>query len=585
MKRVLPVLLTGFQLVACSWNVLAQEAPPRRGPRDVAAGPVTAAIIDKIKEEGEKRSQVMATLSYMTDVIGPRLTNSPGLKRANEWTRDTMLKWGLENGRLEPWGPFGRGWSLVRFSAQVVEPQCIPLIAYPKAWTPGLESPTVADVVLLEVKNEADLEKYKGKLEGKIVLISEPREVQARFEPPGKRYTDSELLALANAGAPGERTFPRPPTPPTTPTPPASTTSAAANGAATPTTPPPPRRGGFDPAQFRLARLKAEFLAREKPLLTIDTSSRGDGGTIFVQSVSTGGSFQSRGPRPWSKDAPKTAPQITLAVEHYNRLARMLRQGEAIKMAVELVTRFHDDDEMGYNTVVEIPGGDKKDEIVMLGGHLDSWHSATGATDNAAGCAVAMEAVRILKALDLKPRRTVRVALWTGEEQGLLGSRAYVKEHFGSLEADPLDEVVAQLVGGTPRRTLKRGPEYDKLSVYFNLDNGTGKIRGIHMEGNEAVRPIFRRWFDPFRDMGAATLTSSRTGGTDHMSFDQIGLPGFQFIQDSIEYETRTHHSNQDVYDRIQADDMRQASIIMATLVYQAAMADEKLPRKPLPGS
>ena len=289
----------------------------------------------------------------------------------------------------------------------------------------------------------------------------------------------------------------------------------------------------------------------------------------------------------WDKDAPKIPPQIVLAKEHYNRLVRMFEQGEKLKMAVDLSVQFHDDDLMAYNTVAEIPGTDLKDELVMLGGHMDSWHSGTGATDNGAGVAVAMEAIRILQALDLKPRRTIRIALWSGEEEGLLGSRAFVKEHFGKSPASTCS------AAPTPGRCrcsrqgrveiVARSAEFDKFSAYFNLDNGTGKIRGVYMQGNEAVRPIFRKWLQPFREMGATTLTISNTGGTDHQSFDGIGLPGFQFIQDEIEYDTRTHHSNQDVFDRIQADDMKQASVIMAAFVYNAAMMDEKLPRKPAP--
>jgi carboxypeptidase Q len=290
---------------------------------------------------------------------------------------------------------------------------------------------------------------------------------------------------------------------------------------------------------------------------------------------------------------------MVLAIEHYNRIVRMIQAGEPVKMAVDLSVAFQDVDLMGYNTVAEIPGTDLKDEIVMLGGHMDSWHSGTGATDNAAGCAVAMEAVRIIQALGLKPRRTIRIALWSGEEQGLLGSRAYVAEHFGTLapattsSAPPTGTPASGNGngngGGNGAQTqlpmsLTRKPEYEKFSGYFNLDNGTGKIRGVYLQGNESIRSLFRQWLAPFREMGATTLTISNTGGTDHLSFDGIGLPGFQFIQDEIEYDTRTHHSNQDVFDRIQADDMKQASIIMAAFVYNTAMRDEKLPRKPAPG-
>ncbi|AMV37474.1 Aminopeptidase S [Planctomyces sp. SH-PL62] len=342
---------------------------------------------------------------------------------------------------------------------------------------------------------------------------------------------------------------------------------------------------------MELAAKKQRFLAEEAPALLIDPSRNGDGGTLFVQSASLPGpppgEPRGEGAAPtaprvsvWEKDAPPAIPQLVMAKEHYNRLVRMLAQGETLKMTVDLAVEFHDQDLNAYNTVAEIPGTDLKDEIVMLGGHLDSWHGGTGATDNAAGCAVAMEAVRILKALDLKPRRTIRLALWTGEEQGIFGSKAYVDEHFRRRperrgpDAESADEGEA---------TEETKPEYEKFSGYFNLDNGTGRIRGVHLQGNEAVRPIFRKWLQPFRDMGAQTLSIANTGGTDHLPFDAVGLPGFQFIQDEIEYDTRTHHSNMDLYDRAQADDLKQASIIMAAFVYNTAMLDEKLPRKPAP--
>jgi carboxypeptidase Q len=532
--------------------------------------------IQRIKDEGMNRSQVMQTLSYLSDVIGPRLTASPGMKRSNEWTRDQLIKWGLQNAHLEAWGPFGRGWTLKRFSAQVIEPVAIPLIAYPKAWSPGLWSPLTADVVYVDARTEADLEKFKGKLNGKIVLTAPMREVPAHFEAPGTRLNEKDLLTLADAPEPragGNRNFAGNPT--------------------------------FR-AQQVFAAAKVRFFQAEGAALLIDPS-RGDGGTLFVQSAQVPSPPRDpnatgpapRGTPPWDKSAPKVTPQLVLAIEHYNRIARMLQAGEPVKMTVNLSVAWQDTDPMGYNTVAEIPGTDLKDEIVMLGGHMDSWHSGTGATDNGAGVSVAMEAVRIIQALGLKPRRTIRIALWTGEEQGLLGSRAYVAEHFGSLQ-NPTTSAASATGGGNTNAmgggagngngngtapaepVLVKKAEYDRLSAYFNLDNGTGKIRGVYLQGNEAVRSLFRQWLMPFRDMGAATLTISNTGGTDHLSFDGIGLPGFQFIQDEIEYDTRTHHSNQDVFDRIQGDDMKQAATIMAAFVYQTAMRDEKLPRKPI---
>ena len=552
--------------------LLAQQAQaPAADPNDP---------VQKIKDEGMNRSQVMQTLSYLSDVIGPRLTASPGMKRANDWTRDQLTKCGLQNAHLEAWGPFGRGWSLKGFSAQVTEPTAFPVIAYPKAWSPGLSAPLTADVVYVDAKTEADLEQFKGKLNGKIVLTAPLREVAAHFDAQGTRLNEKDLLTLADA--------------------------------------PEPRAGGGRPnfaanPQFRaaqqLASAKLRFFQAEGAALLVDPS-RGDGGTMFVQSASvpqpppdpnaTGPA--ARGIPPYDKSAPKMTPQVVLATEHYNRIVRMIQAGEPVKMTVDLSVAWQDADPMGYNTIAEIPGTDLKDEIVMLGAHMDSWHSGTGATDNAAGCAVAMEAVRIIQTLGLKPRRTIRVALWTGEEQGLLGSRAYVAEHFGTL-SNPATSAAPSTGGantagmnsgngngngngGAPAGpTLVKKPEYEKLSGYFNLDNGTGKIRGVYLQGNESIRSLFRQWLAPFRDMGANTLTISNTGGTDHLSFDAIGLPGFQFIQDEIEYDTRTHHSNQDVFDRIQADDMKQAATIMAAFVYQTAMRDEKLPRKPAPGS
>jgi carboxypeptidase Q len=599
----------------------AQQPPPapREGqPAAKAATKSSTDPIERIKEEGLQHSQVMATLSYLSDVIGGRLTGSPNLKRANEWTRDKMAAWGLVNAHLEAWGPFGRGWSLKKFSAQVVEPQCIPLIGFPKAWSPGVEGTVVAPVVYFDAKTEADFAKFKGKLKGAVVLTSPIVEVAAHFEAPGHRKTDSELLTLANeseargfgrrgqmappqgqgqggrggrgggrmsgvvadgagpaAGAPGA--------------PPAVPEGAPAAGEQ-------PRFGRFGSPEMRarmeLQRKKVQFIAEEGAAVLVEPSNNGDGGTLFVSAATVPGApLPTPGPATrrisaYDKDAPKITPQLVLAKEHYNRLVRLCEAGEKVKLAVELAVQFHDDDLMAYNTVAEIPGTDLKDEVVMLGGHLDSWHSGTGATDNGAGCAVGMEAVRILKALDLKPRRTVRIALWSGEEQGLMGSRAYVREHFGRSPSNmmfgtpPAAGAGAQANGKDTSESAQKS-EYEKFSVYFNLDNGTGKIRGVYMQGNDAVRPYFRKWLTPFRDLGAATLTISNTGGTDHQSFDGIGLPGFQFIQDEVEYDTRTHHSNQDVFDRIQGDDMKQAAVIMAAFVYNAATIAEKMPRKP----
>ncbi|MBC8104596.1 MAG: M20/M25/M40 family metallo-hydrolase [Cytophagales bacterium] len=517
-------LLPYTPLHAQTTPALPQAVPPAAAAEE----PVDAEMMRRIRDEGLNRSQVVQTVSYLTDVIGPRLTGSPSLKRANEWTRTQLIGWGLQNARLEPWGPFGRGWSITRFSAQVTHPINIGLIAVPKAWSPSLSRPLDTEVLFLDAAAVGELAKYRGKLKGKVVLLSPLRKIAARFEPMGVRYSDDALAQIAAAPLPS-----RPPV-----------TSA--------------------PAALLSPIARLRFAQDEGAALVIDSSRTGDGGTLFVQSAQV--PYSATVPREqhipvFRRDAPKIVPQVTLASEQYNRLLRIVQAGETVKIGVDLKTAFHDDDGgMVFNTVAEIPGGDKKEELVMCGGHLDSWHGATGATDNAAGVGVCMEAVRILKALRVQPRRTIRIALWTGEEQGIYGSAAYVAQHFGTA--------------ASPK------PEYDKLSAYFNLDNGTGKVRGIWGQNNLAAMPIFSQWLQPFRDLGATTVTARNTGSTDHIPFDRIGLPGFQFIQDSIEYGTRTHHSNQDVFDRIQGDDLKQASVVMAAFLYNAAMRNEKLPRK-----
>jgi hypothetical protein len=519
---------------------------------------VDLATIEKIKEEGLKRSQVMELLSYMTDVHGPRLTGSPNIRAAQNWAKQKLADWGLANSHLEMWGPFGRGWTLEGFSVNIIKPHFSPLIAYAKAWSPSTKGAVRGDVVYIDAKTEADLEKYKGKLKGAIVLLAPPREVKAHFQPEGTRMTEAELLEWANAAPPG---------------------SGVGGG----------RRFEFTPEQRAAQQLqtkKWELVNVEGAAVALEPG-RGDGGTIFIGGANVyyppdTPPDKRRSAR--DKEAPAIIPQAVIAVEHYNRIVRMVTKGVAVQLEVNINARFHDQDLNDYNVVAEIPGTDLKDEIVMLGAHYDSWHAGTGATDNAAGSAVAMEALRIIQTLGLKPRRTIRIGLWSGEEQGLIGSRKYVEEHFAKRQQQPGEPQPGGPGRGQAAGPLDLKPEYEKFAGYFNLDNGTGKIRGVYLQGNEAVRPIFRAWLAPFKDMGASTLSISNTGGTDHLSFDAVGLPGFQFIQDEVEYDTRTHHSNMDVYDRIQEDDMKQAAVIMAAFVYNTAMRDQKLPRKALPG-
>lgn len=490
-----------------------------------AAEKVDAAMIAKIKDEGLSRSKVMETAFYLTDVCGSRLAGSDGLKRANEWTQKQLALWGLANAKIEPWGDFGRGWDIEKSYVAMTAPYYHAMIGAPKAWTPGTNGLLKKQVVLVKAATEADLDKYKGQLRNKIVLTEVASEPKTGFTPDARRYTDEELQKMA---APAE--------------------------------PRPAREGGDDARNAMRARLAlrtkmAEMFMTEGAAAVLSTRG-GSHGTFFTSNGA-----------PYAADAKPVLPEIEMAPEDQLRLSRLVEAGIPVELEMETKTRFQSQDLKGYNVVAEIPGTDRKlkSEVVMLGAHLDSWHAATGATDNAAGCAVMMEAVRILKTLNVKPRRTIRVALWGEEEQGLHGSRNYVKNHF----ADPA--------------TMKLLPEHEKLAAYFNLDNGSGKIRGIYAQSNEQVQPIFAEWLKPFADMGASTVTPRNTGGTDHLAFDAVGLPGFQFIQDGLDYNTRTHHTNMDTYERLQADDLKQASVIVASFVYHAAMRDQKLPRKPLP--
>ena len=486
------------------------------------------AMLNKIKQEGMNNSKVMETAFYLTDVSGPRLSNSAGLHNAEEWAVSKLSSWGLEKAQREAWGIFGKGWEIQKFYVAMTAPYYDQLIAAPKAWTPGTNGPASGQVVLIDVIKEEDLARYAGKLKNRIVITALPEPMKTSFEPDAKRYTEEDLAKLL---AP---TVPRSPSP---------TNTSNEDRMAT------------YRARLAFRNRLHEFLQKEGASLVISYRG-GTHGTFFT---SNGASY--------AADAAPVLPEFEMSGEDYGRLVRLVEAGIPVNLEYESKTRFQDADLKGYNVIAEIPGSDKKlkSEIVMLGGHLDSWHTGTGATDNAAGCAVMMEAVRILKAVNAKPKRTIRVALWSGEEQGIHGSRNYVKNHF----ADPA--------------TMALKPEHGLVSAYFNLDNGTGKIRGIYTQGNEAVNPIFQQWLASFKDMGATTVTNRNTGGTDHLSFDAVGIPGFQFVQDPIEYGTRTHHTNQDTYERLQADDLKQASVIVASFVYNAANRKDKLPRKPLP--
>ncbi|MBK6903607.1 MAG: M28 family peptidase [Saprospirales bacterium] len=487
-----------------------------------------------IRREGFERSRVMDLAWAITDRNGPRLTGSEGLDEATEWALTQLKYWNLDNVHTEEWGPFGRGWELKEFTLEAIGEYYFPVIGYPKAWSGPVEKgPVTGEVIYLNAGTEEELQKYKGKLKGKFVLLDTIRAPREWDEPVSKRLGPQDLLELANAPMPsnsGGRRW---------------------------------RGYGNDGFGQKLW----DFIYDQQPMAVLDRGYKGDYGTVFV------GGARARSEQNARDKGVEVIPQVTLSIEHYNRIFRLLEKRRSVKLRMRLDAVYHESDLMERNIIGEIPGSDLREEVVMFGAHFDSWHAGTGATDNGCGSAVMMEAARILQEVfritGTRPRRTLRIALWTGEEQGLLGSRAYCNEHFAVRDSS--GEIISFL------------PEQAQVSAYFNLDNGTGKIRGVYQQGNLQVGPIFRDWLSPWEDLGATTLSLGNTGGTDHLSFDRVGIPGFQFIQDPVEYDTRTHHSNMDNWDHLSAEDLKQAATIIASFIWQAAMRDEMLPRKESP--
>ena len=513
----------------------------------LAAGeePVDLQMVTRIRDEGLNRSQVMETARTLTDEIGPRLTGSPAYRRAAAWTRDRFAELGLANAHLEPF-EFGRGWTYSYVNVRMTKPDVVPLDALPKGWSASTAGVVSGAVMKVTIEKEEDLEQYRGKLAGKVVMMEAPPPPPGRDDPEDDgrelihRYTDEELEELEE--------FP--------------ITDRGMSDFR--------RRMGRN---LGLARKRTELFVAEGVVAVVEPSSR-DG--LLVRLGGTNAYAVGENPGP---------PAVVLGLEQFNRIGRLLDKGKEVELELDVQTQFHESETAIDNVVAEIPGADPrlKAEVVMAGAHLDSWHAGTGATDDAAGCAVVMEATRILQAIGVKPRRTIRAALWAGEEQGLRGSRAYVAAHFASRPepSDPAQRELPEFMRrGGP---LQLKPEWKLLSAYFNLDNGGGRIRGIYAQENAALRPIFAAWLAPFADLGADTVTLRRTGGTDHQSFDGIGLPGFQFIQDALDYMTRTHHTQADTYERLNAADLKQASVVMASFLYHAAMRNEMLPRKPVP--
>ena len=524
-----------------------------------AADSVDLAAVSRIKAEAFEHSKVMEHLQYLTDIYGPRLTASPEFKEAADWAVKRLQEYGLENVHMEKWGPFGRSWTLEKFSLEMLQPRYSMLAAWPLAWSANTNGAVSGEPVYAPLpgsrghaQSEAAfnqyVEKYKGTLRGKVVLISEQVHniIKAESTPELRRFTDAELRDLAVAPPPAEK---------------------VQVDIANITIPDDPEErtrlfASITPAQQDELRKRREESAAKRNQFFLD-----EGVLALVQDDQRARDALTFSEAAGAYDAakPMAPPSFVLTSEHYNRIARLLETKTKVQLQVNLKARASDASMDAYNLIGEIPGGSKKDEVVMVGAHFDSWHSGTGATDNGAGSAVMMEVVRILKALNLKTDRTIRIGLWGGEEQGLLGSKAYVKEHFG----DP--------------KTMKLTSAHAKLSGYFNLDNGSGKIRGVYLQGHDAMRPLFEQWLEPFRDLGVSTISIRNTGGTDHLSFDAVGLPGFQFIQDPLDYMTVTHHSNMDVYDHAIPGDLMQAAAVIASVVYDAATRAEMLPRKPLP--
>lgn len=526
-KRCLLVLCLGASGVA-----LAQE-------------PVDLDMVSRIRQEAFHRSQVMATLSHLTESIGPRLSNSPQMTQANAWTRGQFKDWGLANVHDEAFDDFGRGWEFTDASVQMLSPRTGPLHALPKAWTPGTNGPVEGEVMIVTIKKVEDLEKYKGKLAGKILLISEARDYESGEKADFHRHDGDGLEELQVFAVPKDKDK--------------NKEEARAE------------RLKKYTERVELSKATNEFFVAEGVLATLSISGWDNG----IIRVGGGGSRKT--------DESAGVPELAMAAEHYNPLVRAVERKEPVRLRVNVDARFTDEtDQPGHNTLAEIPGrGRKAGEIVMLGAHMDSWHTGTGAADNAAGVAVMMEAMRILKAVGAKPDRTIRVGLWSGEEQGLIGSRAYVERHLAAYPepTDPKQKALPAYVRD-PTGPLQKKRDYERFSAYFNMDNGSGRFRGVYAQENLAAVPIFEAWLAPFHDVGATTVSTRNTGSTDHIAFDSVGLPGFQFIQDRLDYFTNVHHSNLDTWDHIQAEDLKQAAAIAASFAYNAAMREEKLPRK-----
>jgi carboxypeptidase Q len=504
-----------------------------------------------IREEGLQHSHVMDYAGGLMDGIGPRLTGSPNMAKANAWTRDQLTKMGCVNAHLEDWGEFGMGWQQLNTWVRMTEPDTSIFLAQAVPWSPSTKGPVTAQAISVVISDEADIAKFKGKLSGKIVLLGAMRDEPVADKPFFERYTDKDLKDLESLPIRTEDTK---------------------------------ARDEYIAKRRKLSKLVLSLFTEEKVAGVISLSrDGGNGGGTGIIFDDNGAAL---GATPYHRDTAVPFPMVVTQIESFGRVYRLLQNHVPVSIEMNVETKFTGDHEHGFDTVAEIPGTDPKlkDEVVMVGGHLDSWISGTGATDNGAGSVVAMEVMRILNALPTKPRRTIRIALWSGEEQGLFGSKGYAGLHFGSFPRSTApDQMELMEFSRKAAGPLTLKPEQKLISAYFNVDNGTGRIRGIYTQGNSAVGPIFAQWMAPLKDLGVTTISSRNTGGTDHLSFDAVGIPGFQFIQDPADYETRTHHSNMDTYEHLQPADLKQLAVVEAIFVYNAAMREQMIPRKPLP--
>ena len=482
---------------------------------------VDTAAFRQIREAEMNSSQVAQIAHYITDVSGSRLTNSPGFKRAGNWAIETMKHWGMQNAGFEAWGEYGRGWDMEEFHISMKAPYSGYILGYAEPWSSNTNGEIHANVYLINYANLLDsafLEKHVADFSGKIILVNSltsKRDDDAK--PFSTRFTDSELVKIQDVDM--------------------------------------------------ISRGQIEGYLKYKQLVErgkLFLKSSGGSATVFINGGGRDGTVTVQNMSGYKTNSAVRLPEAVISSEDGSKIKRLLSSGHDVELSLNIQGKFYSDDTKGYNVVAEIPGTDPKlkDQVVMLGGHLDSWNAATGATDNGAGCIVMLEAVRLLDSLHLKPKRTIRIALWSGEEQGIMGSYNYVRNHYGDAETGDIKK------------------EQGKISGYFNLDNGSGKIRGIFAQNDTAIVPIFEQWLASLQGLGANTVTIHNTGSTDHLSFDWIGIPAFQFIQDPLDYETKTHHSNMDVYDYLKIEDLKQAAIVVASFVYQTSIRPDLLPRK-----